>query len=134
MSTKTKTILRQILIVVSSLFILVFLLGPIAGFDVPSIAKTIQAQPVQLVQFLIVGIANGAIVAIIALGYTMVYGIIELINFAHGDVYMFGVFSSLTILISYWNSYHQGPHSYHMGNSACPGGCHYLLCCYQCVS
>jgi branched-chain amino acid transport system permease protein len=97
MSTKTKTILRQILIGVLSLY-LIFLLGPIAGFDVPSIAKQIQAQPIQLVQFLIVGIANGAIVAIIALGYTMVYGIIELINFAHGDVYMFGVFSSLTIL------------------------------------
>ena len=97
MSTKTKTILTRILFTVLGLYI-AFLLGPIAGFDVPSIAKTIQAQPNQLVQFLIVGIANGAIVAIIALGYTMVYGIIELINFAHGDVYMFGVFSSLTVL------------------------------------
>ena len=97
MSTKTKTILRQILTGVVALYV-VFLLGPIAGFDVPNIAKTIQAQPIQLVQFLIVGIANGAILAIIALGYTLVYGIIELINFAHGDLYMFGVFSSLTIL------------------------------------
>ncbi len=97
MSTQAKTILRRILITALTLYI-ILLLGPIAGFDVPNIAKTIQNDPRQLVQFLIVGIANGAILAIIALGYTMVYGIIELINFAHGDVYMFGVFSSLTVL------------------------------------
>ncbi len=40
----------------------------------------------------------GAIYALIALGYTMVYGIIELINFAHGDVFMVGSFVSLWIL------------------------------------
>jgi branched-chain amino acid transport system permease protein len=38
------------------------------------------------------GISNGAIWALIALGYTMVYGIIQLINFAHGDVFMIGSF------------------------------------------
>jgi branched-chain amino acid transport system permease protein len=38
----------------------------------------------------VAGISNGAIWALIALGYTMVYGIIELINFAHGDVFMLG--------------------------------------------
>ena len=97
MSTKTKTTLRRIAIVVLALYI-VLLLGPIAGFDVPSIAARVRADPLQLVQYLIIGIANGAIWAIIALGYTMVYGIIELINFAHGDVYMFGVFASLTTL------------------------------------
>ena len=43
----------------------------------------------------------GAIYALIALGYTMVYGIIELINFAHGDVFMMGAFVSLWTL-SYW--------------------------------
>lgn len=41
----------------------------------------------------------GAIYALIALGYTMVYGIVELINFAHGDVFMLGTFVSLSILI-----------------------------------
>src|SRR5579875_3999308 len=46
-------------------------------------------------QILIVGITTGAIYALIALGYTMVYGIIELINFAHGDVFMVGAFLSL---------------------------------------
>ncbi|HEY5974698.1 MAG TPA: hypothetical protein VIU41_08160, partial [Geobacteraceae bacterium] len=97
MSTKTKSTLRRIAITAFALYI-VFLIGPIAGFDVPAIAATIRANPLQLAQYLIIGIANGAILAIIALGYTMVYGIIELINFAHGDVYMFGVFSSLTVL------------------------------------
>src|SRR4051794_13956784 len=38
------------------------------------------------------GLSNGAIWALIALGYTLVYGIIELINFAHGDVFMIGSF------------------------------------------
>jgi branched-chain amino acid transport system permease protein len=42
------------------------------------------------------GISNGAIWALIALGYTLVYGIIELINFAHGDVFMIGSFVSVS--------------------------------------
>lgn len=46
----------------------------------------------QLVQQLINGISLGSIYALIALGYTMVYGIIKLINFAHGDIYMVGAY------------------------------------------
>jgi branched-chain amino acid transport system permease protein len=42
----------------------------------------------------------GAIYALVAIGYTMVYGIIELINFAHGDVFMVGTFVSLSFLTS----------------------------------
>src|ERR1700748_1931024 len=41
------------------------------------------------------GVSNGAIWALIAMGYTLVYGIIELINFAHGDVFMIGSFSAV---------------------------------------
>lgn len=48
-------------------------------------------------QEIIVGITLGAIYALIALGYTMVYGIIELINFAHGDIFMIGTFVSITV-------------------------------------
>ena len=48
-------------------------------------------------QILLIGIANGSIIALIALGYTLVYGIIELINFAHGDVYMIGTMLALTL-------------------------------------
>ena len=50
-----------------------------------------------LLQELVVGITTGAIYALIALGYTMVYGIIELINFAHGDIFMIGTLISNTI-------------------------------------
>src|SRR6266436_5172569 len=45
-------------------------------------------------QQLIIGLSNGMIWALIALGYTLVYGIIELINFAHGDLFMLGSFIS----------------------------------------
>lgn len=45
-----------------------------------------------IIQQLINGISLGSIYALIALGYTMVYGIINLINFAHGDIYMMGAF------------------------------------------
>jgi branched-chain amino acid transport system permease protein len=41
----------------------------------------------------------GGIYALIALGYTMVYGIIELINFAHGDVFMVGAFTAFTVIV-----------------------------------
>jgi branched-chain amino acid transport system permease protein len=41
------------------------------------------------------GLSNGAIWALIAIGYTLVYGIIELINFAHGDVFMIGSFTAV---------------------------------------
>ncbi|NLG85069.1 MAG: branched-chain amino acid ABC transporter permease [Firmicutes bacterium] len=47
---------------------------------------------VQLGQYLIYGLSLGAVYALIALGYTMVYGIIKLINFAHGDIYMVGAY------------------------------------------
>ncbi|MBV8171824.1 MAG: branched-chain amino acid ABC transporter permease [Candidatus Eremiobacteraeota bacterium] len=49
-------------------------------------------------QQLINGIAQGGMYALIALGYTMVYGIVELINFAHGDVFTLGSFLCIAIL------------------------------------
>ena len=44
--------------------------------------------------FIVLGIAQGAIIALIALGYTLVYGILRMINFAHGEVFMFGAFAA----------------------------------------
>lgn len=44
--------------------------------------------------FLVLGIAQGAVYALIALGYTLVYGILRMINFAHGEVFMAGAFGS----------------------------------------
>ncbi|MBT3236541.1 MAG: branched-chain amino acid ABC transporter permease [Bdellovibrionales bacterium] len=51
-------------------------------------------------QYLINGITQGSIYALIALGYTMVYGIIKLINFAHGEFYMIGAFVGYYLVIS----------------------------------
>jgi branched-chain amino acid transport system permease protein len=47
---------------------------------------------------LVVGLATGAVYALVALGYTLVYGIIELINFAHGDVFTIGTFVTIVVL------------------------------------
>jgi len=49
----------------------------------------------EFLQQLINGVTLGCVYALIALGYTMVYGILRLINFAHGDVYMLGAFFAL---------------------------------------
>lgn len=48
-----------------------------------------------LFRLLLSGLTRGSIYALIALGYTMVYGIIKLINFAHGEIYMIGAFTAL---------------------------------------
>ena len=58
-----------------------------------------------VITVLTLGLAYGAVYALIALGYTLVYGVIELINFAHGDVFMTGAFLSLTaVQIAYGSS------------------------------
>ena len=61
---------------------------------------------VRLGENLVSGISNGAIWALVAIGYTLVYGIVELINFAHGDVFMLGSF----VAASFWGTIglHQG--------------------------
>jgi branched-chain amino acid transport system permease protein len=52
----------------------------------------------QLPQQLVNGLTLGAVYALIALGYSMVYGILQLLNFAHGDVYMIGAFVGYGVL------------------------------------
>ncbi|MDC9701433.1 MAG: branched-chain amino acid ABC transporter permease LivH, partial [Alphaproteobacteria bacterium] len=53
------------------------------------------------VQQLVNGITLGSVYGLIAIGYTMVYGIIGMINFAHGDVFMIGAFMTLILMISF---------------------------------
>jgi branched-chain amino acid transport system permease protein len=53
--------------------------------------------PAAFTSVLLSGLTNGAVYALVALGYTLVYGIIELINFAHGDVFMWGSMFAVTI-------------------------------------
>ena len=57
----------------------------------------------QFIQQLLNGLSLGSIYALIALGYTMVYGIIKLINFAHGDIYMLGAYCAymVTLMLGY---------------------------------
>src|SRR6476660_9520929 len=55
---------------------------------------------VRLGENLTAGISNGAIWALVAIGYTLVYGIVELINFAHGEVFMIGSFISASFFVT----------------------------------
>ncbi len=57
--------------------------------------------PVYFVQAVVDGVKLGFVYALIALGYTMVYGIVRLINFAHGDVFMVGAFASFYAITQY---------------------------------
>ncbi len=61
----------------------------------------------QLAQQLVNGLAWGSIYALIALGYTMVYGVLRLINFAHGDVYMIGAMSAF--YFAHWLGFGAAP-------------------------
>ncbi len=52
----------------------------------------------QIVGALLTGLAQGSMIALVALGYTMVYGILKLINFAHSEVFMMGAFAGLFLI------------------------------------
>ena len=67
--------------------------------------------PADFMTVFFIGLTNGAVYALVALGYTLVYGILELINFAHGDVFMLGGMISATFILSV----------FHLGASASVG-------------
>jgi len=64
--------------------------------------------PSDFVQIFLIGFTLGALYALIALGYTLVYGILELINFAHGDVFMLGSMMAVTVVGTTLFDLHQG--------------------------
>lgn len=70
--------------------------------------RELIADPGYFLELFLGGLTRGSIYALIALGYTMVYGIIQLINFAHGEIYMIGAMTSLivasTLGLAGWNS------------------------------
>jgi branched-chain amino acid transport system permease protein len=72
--------------------LLVVLLALPVFYGIKDLSKDGNVQ--HLAQNLFNGLSNGSILALIAVGYTLVYGIIELINFAHGDVFMIGSFTT----------------------------------------
>src|SRR5215471_18411659 len=69
----------------------------LVGIVVIYLALSCIARPADFVNITIFGFSTGVIYALIALGYTLVYGILELINFAHGDVFMLGGMMSATL-------------------------------------
>ena len=74
------------------------------------LVKEATVSPSQFAQTTLIGLTNGAVYALIALGYTLVYGILELINFAHGDVFMLGGMFAITIGTHIFGLHHgQGP-------------------------
>ena len=72
------------------------LVGLVVAWLVVNFVKT----PDNLLTNLIIGITNGAVYGLIAIGYSLVYGILELINFAHGDVFMLGGMVTATLVTS----------------------------------
>jgi len=66
----------------------------VALFAIYTLGRNLVNNPVLFAQIVVSGLQLGFVYALIALGYTMVYGIVRLINFAHGDVFMVGAFVS----------------------------------------
>jgi branched-chain amino acid transport system permease protein len=64
---------------------------------------------IDFVNYLLNGLSLGCIYALIAVGYSMVYGIIKLINFAHGEFYMFGAFAGYFVLMFVFGGIANGP-------------------------
>ncbi len=82
---------------VSQLLLWVFGAVLLVGIAVWLIRQAVD-EPAFFTEITLIGVTNGSIYALIALGYTLVYGIIELINFAHGDNFMLGTFQSKSIV------------------------------------
>src|SRR3954452_15280776 len=72
---------RILLWIAAGAFVLVILTWIVVNF---------RDNPSQFYRLFLIGLTNGAIYGLVALGYSLVYGILELINFAHGDVFMLG--------------------------------------------
>jgi len=64
------------------------------------LAVNLVKTPSDFFEVFLIGITTGCVYALVALGYTLVYGILELINFAHGDVFMLGGMISATFALS----------------------------------
>jgi ABC-type branched-subunit amino acid transport system permease subunit len=83
--------------------IFIWLIGlAIAGFVIVGSIKTIQMQvysPSVWLDLTIKGLALGGVYALIAMGYTMVYGILKMINFAHSEIFMSGPFTAVFVAI-----------------------------------
>ena len=82
---------RIILILLSVVILAVVAIGAYKTLTLPADERYTSTT---WKDFIILGLAQGAIIGLIALGYTLVYGILRMINFAHGEVFMFGAFGA----------------------------------------
>jgi branched-chain amino acid transport system permease protein len=71
----------------------------LVGLVVAWLAVNLGKAPSEFFQDFLIGLTQGAIYGLVALGYTLVYGILELINFAHGDVFMLGAMMAATFTL-----------------------------------
>lgn len=85
-------------------------LSTIAGFAILFwLGINFAKSPSQFFQASLIGLSNGVLYALIALGYTLVYGIIELINFAHGDLFMLSAVFSANFITIWFGKDSSGP-------------------------
>jgi branched-chain amino acid transport system permease protein len=82
----------SLMAVFGSLFVLLIVVWLVVNF-----AKS----PAEFYRLFLIGFTNGAVYGLVALGYSLVYGILELINFAHGDVFMLGGMLVATMVASW---------------------------------
>jgi branched-chain amino acid transport system permease protein len=82
---------RIILVVLSIVIVAVVTIGAYKTLTLPADERYSSTT---WKNFIVLGLAQGAIIGLIALGYTLVYGILRMINFAHGEVFMFGAFGA----------------------------------------
>jgi branched-chain amino acid transport system permease protein len=75
------------------------LVGALVAWLGVNLVKT----PYDFLEITLIGVTLGAVYALVALGYTLVYGILELINFAHGDVFMLGAMMAATLTVQVFN-------------------------------
>jgi branched-chain amino acid transport system permease protein len=74
--------------------------GTLVLFVLAWLGVNLAREPADFFTVFLIGLTNGAVYGLVALGYTLVYGILELINFAHGDVFMFGGMVAATFFVS----------------------------------
>ncbi len=98
MSRDMSGLLRSTVIVAVTLLAAFAIMVATSWIQLPPDIRTLDAAVVRGTQQFVNALTLGAVYALVALGYTMVYGIIELINFAHGEVFMVGAFLSLALL------------------------------------
>src|SRR5918911_4706859 len=78
----------------------------LVGLLVLWLVVNLSREPAEFYRLFLIGLTNGAIYGLVALGYSLVYGILELINFAHGDVFMLGAMLTATMVGSFGLSGH----------------------------